>query len=221
MNDASSTTASTEPHANGVCVVRGAVPYGLVTAALSDVTSHLDYMLSLPGRSYGTRHFLRYNPHEKLKQKECTQRSDFVPEWTKNHAKVLESMLDGKVGDIITYVLGGPPVLTEITAIIAAPGTNAQTLHSDSNFEATAWRAVTCFSLHDILEEWRGPTRFCPNTHMPACFRHGNWLPPPDGHYRHPMQYATSKKVKNSGFRFVLVTVCAWTTAVGMLAVLM
>ncbi len=211
-----STNASIELDATGICVVRDVVPRNLVAAALFDVSSQIECMLALPGRSYGTRYFLRYRPYGNVEQKECQERSNFVPKWTKSHAELLASVLDGKVGDVITGALGGPPALSEITAIVAAPGTKAQTVHSDSNFEETAPRAITCFlALHDILEERMGPTKFYPSTHVPACFRQGKWLPPPDDHYRHPMAVRHLEDSKEQWFPLragdcVCMDHCCW-----------
>lgn len=52
-------------------------------------------------------------------------------------------------------------------------------VHSDGNWGALLPRTMTMFlATHDIHDEAMGPTRFIPDTHVPACFPGGVWLPP-------------------------------------------
>ena len=107
---------------------------------------------------------MRYRPYGNVEQKECQERSNFVPKWTKSHAELLASVLDGKVGDVITGALGGPPALSEITAIVAALE-QRRNRHSDSNFEETAPRAITCFLAARYTGGAHGTYQFYPR-HM-------------------------------------------------------
>ena len=194
-------------NARGVVCVRDACGSGpgarsLCADALAETQRALKEFLALPAPMSASgpveRHFLRYTtgmtPANASALPCCTHRRDFV---VPLHGSRVEALLravlgtgqGGGVGDTLADagVLGNGKdgganaELQELTVIVSEPGARAQPVHSDNTHSAAAAdpRLVTVFiPLHDIPDHSLGPTRFWPETHAPACFRDGKWIPP-------------------------------------------
>jgi len=165
-----------------------ACPAPACADCLAEVLESLERMLSLPGRSYDSRHFQRFpmpllmgSAAAAVAQQEPTHQRDFVPHVSPGVEAVLRATLAGPAGAILAAALGRGAELCELTVITSDPGATEQGLHADACWTETAPRLITMFlALHDILDEELGPTRFCPATHTPSCFPDDTWQPPPD-----------------------------------------
>eukprot|EP00941_MAST-03F_sp_MAST-3F-sp1_P003723 g3723.t1 len=145
-------------------------------------------MLLLPGSTSENRHFQRFSlplKRTSIGRLEPTHQRDFEPHFSPKVEAVLRATLAGPAGAILEAALGRKAELCELTAITANPGATKQGLHADACWTETAPRLITIFlALHDILDETLGPTRFCPETHVPRCFPGETWHPPPDRYSR-------------------------------------
>ena len=173
--------------ARGFAVTRGAVAADAALDCFNDAVTSLDEMLALPGRSYGTRHFLNYNNNSRSGRNAAATKAEYVPSRSMSVDRLLCCLIRGGVGKMVSDALGMDAFVSEVTAIASLPGTDAQSLHADSNWDNRALQLITVFvALHDISKDM-GPTEVCADTHTPACFASNKWLPPPGEHYNNPL----------------------------------
>mmetsp|Transcript_5616 Transcript_5616/g.8070 ORF Transcript_5616/g.8070 Transcript_5616/m.8070 type:complete len:252 (-) Transcript_5616:15-770(-) len=177
-------SADAELNATGVSVQHDVCDQAVCASCMMEVLQSLDRYLALPGTMNATsdRHFVHFSTLKGFTiTKKPEHRRDFLLPISPPIHSVLTCILSGNIGAVLSCALGKNAEICEITAIISEPGAMSQPFHSDGNWSVTAPRYITLFlALQDILEEAMGPTRFCPETHLPRCFSDNEWLPPTD-----------------------------------------
>ena len=95
----------------------------------------------------------------------ATTRWDFRLPLTSTVAESVEELLGGELGKAFDELCGGSDAeLWELAAIVSAPGSAPQTVHSDTVFDARPCLFTSFVALQDIGAD-SGPTRFFPCSH--------------------------------------------------------